>query len=297
MTGWLARQTLHLYPLAYRRRYGTEMLALLEDSPARPRTVLDLLRGALVAHLRPAHAPAGAVDPADRIRATASGVLMCWVLFAAAGFGFYKSTEDQPFSAAGRAHPLLRDAHLAVQGLAVIASAAVVLGALPLIAAAVAHARREPGLRRALLLPFVPVVVFALLTAGFVALAHAYGADHPAGVGYGAAVLWIIAGLACGVGCVLACRAALFATPLSPALLRAAFGCGALVTALMLAIAAAAAIYGVALAADASQLAGAPNGPFGLLSTATSLVVQLVVMGAAGGLAVTSTMRGRQGLH
>ena len=61
--------------------------------------------------------------------------------------------------------------------------------------------------------------------------------------------------------------------------------------------AAAAAIYGVALAADASQLAGAPNGPFGLLSTATSLVVQLVVMGAAGGLAVTSTMRGRQGLH
>ena len=57
------------------------------------------------------------------------------------------------------------------------------------------------------------------------------------------------------------------------------------------------ALYGVTLAADASQLAGAPNGPFGLLSTATSLVVQLVVMGAAGGLAVTSTMRGRQGLH
>ena len=79
------------------------------------------------------------------MRASISGVLLCWVFFAAAGFAYYKTTEDLPFSAAGHAHPLLRDAHLAVQAVALIASAAVVLGALPLIVAALARARREPS--------------------------------------------------------------------------------------------------------------------------------------------------------
>ncbi|MBV9809936.1 MAG: hypothetical protein JO286_22330 [Solirubrobacterales bacterium] len=289
---WLARHTLRLYPLAYQRRYGDEMRALLEDSPARPRTVLDLLRGALLAHLRPADAPAGAVDAADRVRASASGVLMCWIFFAVAGFGFYKSTEDHPFSLAGHAHPLLRDAHLAVQALAVIASAAVVLGALPLIASAMAQARREPSRRRGVVLPFIPVVVFVLITGAFIALAHAYGPGHSTVVGYGAAVVWGIAGIGCGVTCVLACRTALFATPTPASRLRVALMAGTLVTLAMIAIAAATAIYAIALSLDASQLARDPNGPFGLLSVLASLILQVIVMLAAGALAATTAVRG-----
>ncbi len=289
---WLARQTLRLYPLAYQHRYGEEMRALIEDGPARPTTVLDLLRGALLAHLRPADAPAGAVDPADRVRATASGVLMCWIFFAAAGFGFYKSTEDYPFVIAGHAHPLLRDAHLAVQAVAVIASAAVVVGALPLIAAAVAQAHREPSRRRAVLLPLIPMVVFLLITGAFVALAHAYGPDHSTGVGHGAAVVWGIAGIGCGVTCVLACRAALFATPTPASRLRVALLAGTLVTLAMVAIAAATATCAIALSLDASELAGEPNGPFGLLSVSASLILQVIVMLAAGALAATATVRG-----
>ena len=96
MMGWLARQTLLLHPLAFRRRYGDEMCALLERTRVRPMTLLDLLRGALVAHYRAPAALAGLVDGADRMRASASGVLACWVVFAAAGFGFYKTTEDAP---------------------------------------------------------------------------------------------------------------------------------------------------------------------------------------------------------
>ncbi|MBV9940971.1 MAG: hypothetical protein JO262_02490 [Solirubrobacterales bacterium] len=291
-SAWIASQTLRLYPLAYRRRYGDEMRALLEDSPVRPITALDLLRGALVAHLRPADAPAGAVEPADRIRATAGGVLMCWIFFAAAGFGFYKSTEDYPFSLAGHAHPLLRDAHLAVQALAVIASATVVLGALPLIAAALALARREPSRRRAVVLPFLPVVVFVLITGAVIALAHVYGPNASSGVGNGVAVLWGIAGVGCGVTCVLACRAALFATPTPASRLRAALVAGTLVTVAMIAIAAATAIYALALWLDAAQLAGDPNGPFGLLSVSASLILQVIVMLAAGALAATTTVRG-----
>src|SRR5438270_4373164 len=144
----VARLALSLYPLAHRRRYGEEMRALLEDQPPRAGAVFDLLKGAALAHLRPSDAPAGVVDAADRVRASTSGVLLCWVFFAAAGFGYYKSTEDAPFSAVGRTHPLLRDAHLAVQALALIASATVVLGALPLIVKALSQARREPALRR-----------------------------------------------------------------------------------------------------------------------------------------------------
>jgi hypothetical protein len=295
LSGWPARQALRLYPLAYRRRYGDEMLALLEERPANARTVLDLLRGALVAHLRPADGPAGAVDPADRVRATTSGVLMCWIFFAAAGFGFYKSTEDYPFSEAGHAHPVLSDAHLAVQALAVIASAAVVLGALPLIAAALEYAREHPSLRRKVVLPLVPVISFAALTAAFIAIAGTQQPSQGTAAGHGAAVIWAIAGLGSGVACVLACRAALFATPVARARLRIALAAGTLVTIAMLAIAAFTAIYGIALAADASQLAGEPNGPFGLLSVSASLTVAVIVMVGAAALAAFTTLRGWRG--
>ncbi|HWF25103.1 MAG TPA: hypothetical protein VG275_06640, partial [Solirubrobacteraceae bacterium] len=109
----LARLALRLYPLAFRRRYGAEMVALLDATPPRVATVLDLLRGALVAHARPPAATAGVVGSADRVRASASGVLACWVAFAAAGFAFYKTTEN--FTAAGYEHPVLGDVHFSIQ--------------------------------------------------------------------------------------------------------------------------------------------------------------------------------------
>ena len=292
MTAKLARLALRLYPLAYQRRYGEEMLALLEDRPPRAGTMLDLLKGAGRAHLRPNESPAGAVSPAERLRATTSGVLLCWVFFAAAGFGYYKTTEDAPFSSTGHAHPLLRDAHLAVQALAVIASAAVVLGALPLIASALAHARREPGARRAVALAFLPVIVFGALTAAVLAIAHGQTPNHSSAAGYGIAIVWAIAGLACGTTCVLACRAALFETPAPIAQLRAALAAGTVVTLAMLVIAAATTIYAVALSVDAAQLAGAPNGPFQLLSVGASLILQVAVMVGAGVLASIATIRG-----
>ena len=291
MTRRLARQALRLYPLAYRRRYGDEMRALLEDQPPRARTVLDLTRGALLAHLRPADAPAGTVEAGDRVRASASGVLLCWVFFAAAGFGFYKTTEDAPFSSTGHAHPLLREAHLAVQALALIASAAVVLGALPLIASAVAQARREPGLRRAVALPLLPVIVFGALTAAVLAIAHAQPPNQTSSGGSAVAVAWGIAGLACGTTCVLACRAALFSTPVPAARLRVALAAGTLVTLAMLVIAVAIAVYAIALAADASHLAAAPNGPFQVLSVTVSLILQIAIMAGAGALAAIATVR------
>jgi hypothetical protein len=290
MTRRLERVALRLYPLAFSRRYGQEMRTLLDETPARATTVLDLLRGALAAHLHP---PAGAVlDPADRVRASTSGVLACWVAFAAAGFGFYKTTEDGPFSAAGYEHPLLGDAHQVIQALAVLASAAVVIGALPLIVAALAHARSQRSLRGAVILPALAVISFAALTGLLILVAHNQHAQHATVAARLAFIAWGIAGLVCGAVCVVASRGALFATPAARARLIMALACSTIVTAAMIAMAVATACYAVALPLDAHRLAAEPNGPFLLMSTGVSLVVQLIVMALAGALAVTATRRG-----
>lgn len=46
---WLLR----LYPRAWRRRYGSEFLAMLETMRITPATVLDVVRGAIDAHVHP----------------------------------------------------------------------------------------------------------------------------------------------------------------------------------------------------------------------------------------------------
>ena len=295
MTRRLSQLALLLYPLAFRRRYGEEMRALLDQEPARAPIAVDLLRGALAAHLHPRPALANLVGPADRVRASASGVLACWVAFSAAGFGFYKTTEEAAFRAAGHAHPLLGAAHLVISAIAILASAAIALAALPLIAAALVRARRSPRLRPVLALPALAVAIFAGLTAALALLARS---RPPTSVGSGAFIVWAIAGLACGAVCAAAFRSVLFAVPLARGRLIAALSAGTLVTAAMAAIALATAVYAIALALEAPRLGTAPNGPGGVLSVSASLIVQLVVMGAAGMLAAVATRRGwRVGAH
>jgi hypothetical protein len=287
-----ARWVVCLYPLAFQRRYGEEMHALLEQEPPPARAVLDLLRGALLEHLRPSGATRGLVAPDERVRASASGVLLCWIFFAATGFGYYKTTEDAGFSMAGQAHPLLRDAHVAVQALAIVASGALIFGALPLITSAVAHAWRERSLLRVVGLPLLPVVVFGAVTVGAIAIAHGQPTDHSSAVGSAAAVIWGFAGLGCGTACVIACRSVLFATPVTPNRLRYALASSTLLTIAMAAIAVAATIYAVAMILDASPLAAAPNGPFQVLSTGASLVIEVILMVVLSALAATATRRG-----
>ncbi len=290
MTRRLARLVLLCYPLAFRRRYGEEMRALLDQTPPRALTLLDLLRGALAAHLRPTVGPAGVLDPMDRLRASTSGVLACWVAFAAASFGFYKTTEDN--QAVGNAHPVLGGAHLAVQVLAILGCVGVLAGALPLVLLALAHARRDRSLRILVSLPVLAVVVFAALTVLLVWVAHSPHSRAPATVGGVVFIAWGLAGLVCGAVCVAASREVLFAVPLARGWLVAALACATLVSATMVAIALATAIYAVALPLDASALARAPNGPLQAISTNVSLIVQLIVMAIAGGLAATTTRRG-----
>lgn len=292
MSRRLGLLALGLYPLAFRRRYGEEMRALLNDSSPGVRGVADLLRGALVAHVRAPSSVAGAVAPDDQVRASASAVLACWVAFAAAGLGFYKTTEDAPFASSGNAHVLLGGTHLMVQVLALLGSAAVLLGLTPLVLAALARARRDPALRRMVATPLVALALMVLVSVALIVWVHAQAPVHPSGRARAALVLWLTTGLVCAAVIVVGARRALFATAVQRIWLIVAMVCAAAATAAMLVIALAIATYAVALPLDAHGLAVSANGPVAGVSTAASLVAQALVMIFAAALASITAWRG-----
>jgi hypothetical protein len=131
----IARLALRLYPLAYRRRYGAEMEALLEDSGAGPGAALDLFRGAIAAHLRPEPGLAAEVGRDERLRRGLFAALACWFLFAIAGLAFYKTTEGKPFEGVGGTPSALGALHLAIQVLAVVGGVAALVGLTPFLLA------------------------------------------------------------------------------------------------------------------------------------------------------------------
>ena len=147
MNARLARAALTLYPLAYRRRYGEEMAALLDQSPASAATVADLVRGAARAHLRPEPSVAAEVGREERLRLGVSSVLLCWALFAIAGLALYKTTENGAPEAGG-GPGLLGGLHLGIEVLAAIGSVAVVVGAGPPVFIALREGAGRHRLRR-----------------------------------------------------------------------------------------------------------------------------------------------------
>lgn len=293
MSARLARLALALYPLAYRRRYGEEMAALVEDAGPSPRVVADLLRGAVSAHLRPAPGMARELGPDDRLRLGLSSILLCWVLFSAAGLGLYKTTEDHAFTMAADSHGLLGAAHLAVQLLALVAAAAVALGAAPLIVIALRQAGERRAVARATALAVGSVLLFAAATGALLLVAHLPPAPGDALAAASLAV-WTVLALACGLGCALAGRLGLFAITVPADVLRASAACAIVVVLAMVGIAAATAVYLAALLHDAPGLAGQGNGPLGLVSVAASLAIQLAVMTMVAGAGVLGATRARR---
>jgi hypothetical protein len=289
----LARLALALYPLAYRRRYGEEMGALIEDAGASPRAIADLLRGALRAHLRPAPGIERELGPDDRVRLGLSSILLCWVLFSVAGLGLYKTTEDHGFGASGHAHRLFDAAHLAIQILAAGAAAAVVIGAAPLVVAALRQGRDRRAVERAIVLAAGCVVLFGLATAALVVAADLAPVPSDA-IDAASLAIWTALALACGVGCAFAGRLGVFAVTVPRDVLRLTAACAALVALGMAGIVVATAAYLVALLHEAPGLAGQANGPLELVSVAASLGIELAVMTAVALPAGLSAIRIRR---
>ncbi len=290
MRARFARLALALYPLAYRRRYGAEMAALVEDQGASPRAVADLARGAVRAHVRPEPAVAGAVGRDDRMRLGVSAVLLCWLLAAAAIFAFAKTTEGPAFRAAASTHALLATAHTALGVFATIASLAFLFGAAPLVVVALAQSRRRPGVRRAALAAAGCVVAIVAATAVVVLVANRNPAPSE---GAATALLagWSLVGIACALGCALAARRGLFAAAMPASVLRLAAACATVVAAAMVGIALATLAYLVGLVTAATDLASAPNGPLGNPDVRVSLLLVLAAMVAAAAPAALAAKR------
>jgi hypothetical protein len=68
LAGRLCRLMAGLYPRRWRRRYGEELLALLEEHHPGPRTVANLALGALGTHLDPAYRREGLLCLAPEAR-------------------------------------------------------------------------------------------------------------------------------------------------------------------------------------------------------------------------------------
>jgi hypothetical protein len=91
-------RVLRWYPAAWRRRYGSELAALLEDTypegdvPWRCR--LSLLQAGLAERLRASGLLGSAAPPPEGARAGSLLVLWAWAVFVMAGTGFAKLAEN-----------------------------------------------------------------------------------------------------------------------------------------------------------------------------------------------------------
>ena len=297
MTRRLAHLTLSLYPLAFRCRYGPEIAARLNESTTSARTVLDLARGALVAHARPPAALRDRVGVGvgveDRLRASLGGVLACWATFAAVLVAFAITNKDADFAFVSHQHPVLATADLAIAVIAVLATLSSVIGAVPLARQSLTQAIGDPRLRRLIAAPVLAVVVFAV-AASLLAVLSELVSDHGRSVAapHAVGILCCLIGLMCGGVAVVGCRRALFATPVSRDRLVSSLTCAGLVTVAMIAITLATTIYAIALPLDAPATASSLAGPLRTFSVSVLVSIQLAVMLTATTLATITTHRG-----
>lgn len=292
----LAIGALVLFPWAWRERYEIEMRTLLAEQRIQPRTLVDLIRAAIDAHLH----PKGLVRaPLEQMRNTAGATVCAWIAFVVCGAAFAKLTEDRPFTAAGSAHPLLGSSRVAITLLAVLSVVAVLLGGALLIAGVVREAwreRRRP-LVRAACAPLAAVAVFAAATGVLAWLANSHHVQEHTTWAWIAFVAWLAISLGAATVCGLASRSALRLARLGPLALRNGV-CGAVVLTIELALmTAAVTVYCIALAVNMPSLANAANGPLGLISTTAGLAVLVVLMTTITTLAAVTSARGLRAIR
>ncbi len=165
---------LRWYPDAWRRRYGDELAALIEDELDGGRPTLglrvSLARGGLAERARHAGLVGHSRPARERVRAGALVVLAGWTAAMVAGAVFANTSEHFSFSAPPATLATARGAFTAVVVLGVVGAASVLAGAVVALPAAVAHLRsggwgsvRGPVVRAS--------VVTAAAAAGLVPLA------------------------------------------------------------------------------------------------------------------------------
>lgn len=283
----MRKRLLSLYPEAYRDRYGEEMAALLDDTAPSIAGMLDLLRGALVAHLR----PVVATTSGARARVTIAYVLGCFIAFCFLGAGFAKTTENYDYTE--HLHPLLGVSHRVILVAAILAGVALALAAAPLAFASVSQAlrTRDPNLFKLIAIP--PGAIASL--AGSVGLLVLWLDAHHHRPGVGGWLLLGVCGVCAaiaGVACWAAPRAIMRRIELPRGVLRFAVPAVGVVALCMVAVAIAVGSFLGGIVVDAPQLGSSGNGPGQLIDVTSSIAIQFAGMLALSAGAMLSASRG-----
>ena len=154
----LAVACLWMYPRAWRLRYASEMFDLLDQYPITWWTVVDVLLGAVDAHLHQQWLPQEVLSLAQQIRTSANALLVAFYLFFIAWI-MVQFIGDTPavWNVATAHHLEIRTALTCFIMAGAVAMVALLVGGIPVLTTIVAQAiqgqRRD--LRWRLLLPIV----------------------------------------------------------------------------------------------------------------------------------------------
>jgi hypothetical protein len=177
---WLTR----LYPLAWRNRYEEEFTALLENCLNSPLDVLDIMLGAVDAHLLLLSGESlnwRGMNMLNKIRTAVLIVFAAYIGFVIAGFALVGMADDSPMIALTKTNTVLTAAWTTIQAGAAVALLTVVIGGLPLAITVIRHALTNS--HRGLGLVLVPVITFLVVAAYFsFVLAVGFGRIHLPGV-------------------------------------------------------------------------------------------------------------------
>jgi len=166
---WLVR----LYPRAWRERYAAEFDALLDECLRSPLDVVDVMLGAMDAHLQLLNGDNvnwRIMNRINKLRTTILVVFAAYIGFIVAGFSLVGLADDSPMIPLMKTAPALAAAWTTIQMAAAVALLAVVIGGLPLALTVIRRALASS--RHALGLLLVPVFAFLALVlyVGFVYL-------------------------------------------------------------------------------------------------------------------------------
>jgi hypothetical protein len=165
--GWLMR----MYPRAWRDRFGDEFDALLENCLRSPLDVLDILLGALDAHLGFSHEMNWrSMNMNNKLRTSILIVFAAYIAFIVAGMSVYGFADDSPFIPMMATNGTLHAAWTAIQIGSVVALFAVVIGGAPLAWTIVWRTLRSN--RKDLKLLLVPVYAFLALVLYFLSMTY-----------------------------------------------------------------------------------------------------------------------------
>ena len=176
---WLVR----LYPQGWRERYGDEFEALLEQCLHSPLDTLDVVLGALDAHLGNYYEPNWRIwNMVNKLRTTLLIVFTAYIVFVIAGMTLVGLVDDSPAANLMKSGNLgLHWTWMSIAAFSVIALLAVVAGGMPLGITLFRQAFTTS--RRTLRLLLVPVYAFvALMLYGIFVMSVTLGRIHIPGV-------------------------------------------------------------------------------------------------------------------